>query len=139
MAQGDGDQAQPATRHTLQDPPLVPQCGTVLAGLVFSGEGLQVCGGPEKAQQACPLSHGSGPCQPRHIRRMGSPPCPPALCTSWQLAAGGAIGTPRFFPVPASSEPELILCPPQRRAWVPTPALLPGGSHGQRSLAGHSP
>ena len=98
VAQGDGDQAQPATRHTLQGPPLVPQCGTVLAGLVFSGEGLQVCGGPEKAQQVCPLSHGSGPCQPRHIRRMGSSPCPPALCTSWQLAAGRPIGHTPIFP-----------------------------------------
>ena len=28
---------------------------------------------------------------------------------------------------------------PWRRAWQPTPALLPGGSHGQRSLAGYSP
>lgn len=60
MAQGDGDQAQPATRHTLQDPPLVPQCGTVLAGLVFSGEGLQVCGGPEKAM-GLGLGMGLGP------------------------------------------------------------------------------
>ena len=27
---------------------------------------------------------------------------------------------------------------PQRRAWQPTPVFLPGESHGQRSLAGHS-
>ena len=26
-----------------------------------------------------------------------------------------------------------------RRAWQPTPVLLPGESHGQRSLAGYSP
>ena len=26
-----------------------------------------------------------------------------------------------------------------RRAWQPTPAFLPGESHGQRSLAGYSP
>ena len=26
-----------------------------------------------------------------------------------------------------------------RRAWLPTPVLLPGDSHGQRSLAGYSP
>ena len=26
---------------------------------------------------------------------------------------------------------------PRRRAWQPTPAFLPGGSHGQRSLAGY--
>ena len=28
---------------------------------------------------------------------------------------------------------------PWRRAWQPTPIFLPGESHGQRSLAGHSP
>ena len=28
---------------------------------------------------------------------------------------------------------------PWRRAWQPTPAFLPGESHGQRSLAGCSP
>ena len=28
---------------------------------------------------------------------------------------------------------------PRRRAWPPTPVLLPGESHGQRSLAGYSP
>ena len=28
---------------------------------------------------------------------------------------------------------------PWRRAWQPTPVLLPGESHGWRSLAGHSP
>ena len=28
---------------------------------------------------------------------------------------------------------------PWRRAWQPTPGLLPGESHGQRSLAGYSP
>ena len=28
---------------------------------------------------------------------------------------------------------------PWRRAWRPTPVLLPGESHGQRSLAGYSP
>ena len=27
---------------------------------------------------------------------------------------------------------------PWRRAWQPTPVFLPGESHGQRSLAGHS-
>ena len=26
-----------------------------------------------------------------------------------------------------------------RRAWQPTPVLLPGESHGQRSLAGYGP
>ena len=28
---------------------------------------------------------------------------------------------------------------PQNRKWQPTPVLLPGESHGQRSLVGHSP
>ena len=28
---------------------------------------------------------------------------------------------------------------PWRREWQPTPVLLPGKSHGQRSLAGYSP
>ena len=28
---------------------------------------------------------------------------------------------------------------PWRRKWQPTPVLLPGESHGQRSLEGHSP
>ena len=28
---------------------------------------------------------------------------------------------------------------PQRRKWEPTPVLLPGESHGQRSLVGYSP
>ena len=32
-----------------------------------------------------------------------------------------------------------ILVPQQRRQWHPTPVLLPGKSHGQRSLEGYSP
>ena len=28
---------------------------------------------------------------------------------------------------------------PWRRAWQPTPAFLPGESHGQKSLVGYSP
>ena len=28
---------------------------------------------------------------------------------------------------------------PWRKAWLPTPVLLPGKSHGQRSLTGYSP
>jgi len=36
-------------------------------------------------------------------------------------------------------DPSLILEEdPQRRAWHPTPVLLPGESHGQRSLVGCS-
>ena len=31
------------------------------------------------------------------------------------------------------------LGPPWRKAWQPTPAFLPGESHGQGSLAGYSP
>ena len=33
----------------------------------------------------------------------------------------------------------LLLSPLRRRQWNPTPALLPGNSHGQRSLVGCSP
>ena len=32
-----------------------------------------------------------------------------------------------------------VLCPPQRRQWHPAPVLLPGKSHGWRSLVGCSP
>ena len=41
--------------------------------------------------------------------------------------------------------PEILVVPrektpmPWRRTWQPTPVLLPGESHGQRSLAGYSP
>ena len=34
---------------------------------------------------------------------------------------------------------DLILLNPWRRKWQPTPVFLPGGSYGQRSLAGYSP
>ena len=33
----------------------------------------------------------------------------------------------------------LVMCPIQRRQWHPTPVLLPGKSHGWRSLVGYSP
>jgi len=36
------------------------------------------------------------------------------------------------------SIPGLGRPPPRRRAWQPTPAILPGESHGQKSLAGYS-
>ena len=41
----------------------------------------------------------------------------------------------------ASLEVELLpeLCSFWRRKWQPMPAFLPGESHGQKSLAGHSP
>ena len=45
---------------------------------------------------------------------------PPASAGDW----GSIPGSGRF---------------PWRRAWEPTPVLLPGESHGQRSLAGYSP
>ena len=34
---------------------------------------------------------------------------------------------------------QLGLLQVQRRQWQPTPVLLPGKSHGQRSLVGYSP
>ena len=40
------------------------------------------------------------------------------------------IGDPRFDP--------WVRKIPWRREWIPTPACLPGESHGQRSLAGYS-
>ena len=42
-------------------------------------------------------------------------------------AAGGACS------IPGSGNP------PWRRAWQPTPIILPGEFHGQRSLVGYSP
>ena len=33
----------------------------------------------------------------------------------------------------------LLVSPDRRRQWHPTPVLLPGGSHGQKSLVGCSP
>ena len=36
-------------------------------------------------------------------------------------------------------EPWVGKIPSRRRAWQPTPGFLPGESHGQRSLVGHSP
>ena len=40
---------------------------------------------------------------------------------------------------PAMHEPQEIRKSLWRRAWQPTPVLLPRKSGGQRSLAGHSP
>ena len=43
----------------------------------------------------------------------------------------------KFFGVQPSLSPTFT--PMQRRQWHPTPVLLPGKSHGQRSLVGCSP
>ena len=42
-----------------------------------------------------------------------------------------AMGKPRFDPWVGKI--------PWRREWLPTPVLLPGEFHGQRSLVGYSP
>ena len=46
------------------------------------------------------------------------------LPAMWKTWLGSIPGSGRF---------------PWRRKWHPTPAFLPGESHGQRSLAGYSP
>ena len=40
--------------------------------------------------------------------------------------------------LPAMQETQIEKSP-WRREWIPTPALLPGESHGERSLVGFSP
>ena len=45
------------------------------------------------------------------------------------------LNLPSLFPNPFFE----VLVPFQRRQWQPTPVLLPGKSHGQRSLVGCSP
>ena len=47
------------------------------------------------------------------------------------VTAGDVRERPRFHPWVGKI--------PWRRTWQPTPAFLPGESHGQRSLAGYSP
>ena len=44
-----------------------------------------------------------------------------------------------LFLSPCKSQNFWILCIPRRRQWHPTPVLLPGKSHGRRSLVGCSP
>ena len=47
---------------------------------------------------------------------------------------------PRVFPQACVSSVIKSHCPPMwRRQWQPTPVLLPGKSHGRRSLVGYSP
>ena len=41
--------------------------------------------------------------------------------------------------MPATQVPSLGQQDPLRREWLPTLVLLPGESHGQRSLVGYSP
>ena len=63
-----------------------------------------------------------------------------------QIAQGVKTRVSDIF---CSLDPDIIyfsdcdLCPPnapiQRRQWHPTPVLLPGKSHGWRSLVGSSP
>ena len=53
-------------------------------------------------------------------------------------AAGGASGEPREE-TRETWVPSLGGGAPLEEAWQPTPVLLPGESHGQRSLVGHSP
>ena len=57
-----------------------------------------------------------------------------------------SCGIPRILTLPVSAGDIMrhgfdpwVMKIPWRRAWQPTPLLLPGESHGQRSLAGYSP
>ena len=44
-----------------------------------------------------------------------------------------------FFKLPRSKAESKVFLKPWRRKWQPTPVLLPGESHGGRSLVGYSP
>ena len=67
------------------------------------------------------------------------PPAPPAPPLSWSLCFPGGSD------VKCLSAILETMCDPWvrkilwRRKWQPTPVLLPGKSHGQRSLVGYSP
>ena len=50
---------------------------------------------------------------------------------------GGSVKNPACSPGDLGSIPGLRKMP-CRREWLPTPVFLPGGFHGQRSLAGYS-
>ena len=78
--------------------------------------------------------------------------CPPTPCPRGCLSSGSAavqVGPQAYLVVaqtvmnlPAMRETwiwSLGWKDPWRRAWQPTPVFLPGGFHGQRSLAGCSP
>ena len=65
---------------------------------------------------------------------------------SWDGYRDFPLSPPAWQPAPSCSQPgppRVSLNRPtdwkRRRQWHPSPALLPGKSHGQRSLMGHSP
>ena len=52
----------------------------------------------------------------------------------------GMITTAKWLPLgPVAGNWRTLIINPSRRQWHPTPVLLPGKSHGQRSLVGCSP
>ena len=56
------------------------------------------------------------------------------------MGASPVAETVKNLPVmPVTGVQSLVEKVPWRRVWQPTPVLLPGKSHGQRSLAGYSP
>ena len=63
------------------------------------------------------------------------------MCVQWGFP-GGASGKEPTCQCRSLRRHEFdpwIRKSPWRRKWQPTPVFLPGGSHGQRSLAGYSP
>ena len=88
---------------------------------------------------------GSLPGQPLSaLRNWGSAAIPPRTCP----ISPEAVGVQSEFPAPVSSSLDSLSFLLQtasdpalfwRRAWRPTPAVLPGGSHGQGKLVGYSP
>ena len=62
------------------------------------------------------------------------------VCTCW--ASQGALVVLGHLPMQEMKEirvPSLGQEDPWRREWLPTPVFLPGGFHGERSLADYSP
>ena len=66
----------------------------------------------------------------------GSEPMPPALAASQVAQLSGKEYTRQNRRPGFNPEIRKI---PWRRTWQPTPVILPGKFHGQRSLAGYSP
>ena len=60
-----------------------------------------------------------------------------ALFTSWAYVNTN-VTSKQCFPSPLRETAQLVMVG-QRRQWHPTPVLLPGKSHGRRSLVGCSP
>ena len=58
-----------------------------------------------------------------------------------EIQGGWALSTSLIIAVPSSGLILVYTCLPLpwRRQWHPTPVLLPGKSHGRRSLVGYSP